>query len=288
MPLRCEPPRTVSGVLERSAFCCALCVVALAPVAAGAQSPKPEGSAPEPLAEEIQEAEEKEAAAGEDEWLPGEVGGHVALTSNYVDRGFTQSSNDPAIQGSLAYSVGTGIGDTQAYVGMWSSSIDLESDRSTAHVEIDALFGIRGEIDDFSWDVGGTYLYYPGTRSADNFDYWEVPIVLGYQVNEQLALELTNLFSPENQFNTGLANYVLGLAYYEIPVPYVDLQLFGGVGYQYVEDGFNGTDWQLGATVAVKGADFTVAYTDTDYKARECGGNNQCDAKVTFTVGMEF
>ena len=66
-----------------------------------------------------------------------------------------------------------------------------------------------------------------------------------------------------------------------------DLQLFGGVGYQYIEDDFNGTDWRLGATVTVKGVDFTVAYTDTDYSARECG-NNQCDAKVVFTVGMEF
>ena len=119
----------------------------------------------------------------------------------------------------------------------------------------------------------------PGTRSADNFDYWEIPVVLGYQVDDRFALELTNLFSPENQFNTGLANYVIGLAYYDIPVPYVDLQLFGGVGYQYVEDDFNGTDWRLGATVTVKGVDFTVAYTDTDYRARECG-NNQCNAKV--------
>ena len=67
----------------------------------------------------------------------------------------------------------------------------------------------------------------------------------------------------------------------------MDLQLFGGVGYQYVEDDFNGTDWRLGATVTVKGVDFTVAYTDTDYRASECG-NNQCNAKVSFTVGMEF
>lgn len=274
--------------LKNAAALLTSCAFLLAPTAVGAQTATPGSSAPEPLAEEIESAQQKETAAEAEDWLPGVVGGHVALTSNYVDRGITQSSNDPAIQGSLEYSVGTGLGNTQAYIGTWSSSVDLEGDRSTAHVEIDALFGIRGEIDDFSWDVGGTYLYYPGTRSADNFDYWEVPIVLGYQVNEQLALELTNLFSPENQFNTGLANYVLGLAYYEIPVPYVDLQLFGGVGYQYVEDGFNGTDWQLGATVAVKGADFTVAYTDTDYKARECGGNNQCDTKVTFTVGMEF
>lgn len=265
-----------------------------APLGAAAQGTKVEDAAPAPGAGAGEtgpgepEAEQDADLATEDEdWLPGEVGGHVALTSNYIDRGITQSSNDPAIQGSLEYSVGTGLGNTRAYIGTWSSSVDLEGDRSTADVEIDALFGIRGEIDDFSWDVGGAYFYYPGTRSADNFDYWEIPVVLGYQVSDQLALELTNLFSPENQFNTGLANYIIGLAYYDIPVPYVGLQLFGGLGYQYIEDDFNGTDWRLGATVNVKGVDFTVAYTDTDYRARECG-NNQCNAKVSFTVGMEF
>lgn len=263
-----------------------------APLGAAAQGTKVEDAAPAPGAGEPgpgeREAEQDADLASEDEdWLPGEVGGHVALTSNYIDRGITQSSNDPAIQGSLEYSVGTGLGNTRAYIGTWSSSVNLEGERSTANVEIDALFGIRGEIDDFSWDVGGAYFYYPGTRSADNFDYWEIPVVLGYQVSDQLALELTNLFSPENQFNTGLANYIIGLAYYDIPVPYVGLQLFGGLGYQYIEDDFNGTDWRLGATVNVKGVDFTVAYTDTDYRARECG-NNQCNAKVSFTVGMEF
>lgn len=265
-----------------------------APLGAAAQGTKVEDAAPAPGAGAGEtgpgepEAEQDADLATEDEdWLPGEVGGHVALTSNYIDRGITQSSNDPAIQGSLEYSVGTGLGNTRAYIGTWSSSVDLEGDRSTANVEIDALFGIRGEIDDFSWDVGGAYFYYPGTRSADNFDYWEIPVVLGYQVSDQLALELTNLFSPENQFNTGLASYIIGLAYYDIPVPYVGLQLFGGLGYQYIEDDFNGTDWRLGATVNVKGVDFTVAYTDTDYRARECG-NNQCNAKVSFTVGMEF
>lgn len=264
------------------------------PLGAAAQGTKVEDAAPAPGAGagetgagEPGAEQDADVATEDEDWLPGEVGGHVALTSNYIDRGITQSSNDPAIQGSLEYSVGTGLGNTRAYIGTWSSSVDLEGDRSTANVEIDALFGIRGEIDDFSWDVGGAYFYYPGTRSADNFDYWEIPVVLGYQVNDQLALELTNLFSPENQFNTGLANYIIGLAYYDIPVPYVGLQLFGGLGYQYIEDDFNGTDWRLGATVNVKGVDFTVAYTDTDYRARECG-NNQCNAKVSFTVGMEF
>ncbi len=181
----------------------------------------------------------------------------------------------------------TGIGNTKGYVGFWSSNVDIEGDRDTAHIEIDAFFGFRGEVGDLGWDVGGTYLYYPGTRSADNFNYWEVPVVLTYKATDRLSLELVNIFAWENQFDTGRANYLTSNVYYDIPVPYVGLQLFAGVGYQYIEDDYNGTDWRVGAKVNVKGLDFSVAYTDTDYRARECG-NNQCNAKVVFTVGTEF
>lgn len=266
----------------------ALFATLLLPVAVCAQDTKLQAPAPGAVdvgGVEVGDVETTEAE--KDDWLPGEVSGSVALTSNYVDRGLTNSSNDPAIQGALDYAVPTGIGDTMGYVGVWSSSVDLEGDNSTAHVEIDAMFGLRGEFGDFGWDVGGTYLYYPGTRSADNFNYWEIPAVLTYQATDQLGFDLVNIFAWENQFDTGLANYVTGNVYYDIPVPYVGLQLFGGVGYQYVEDDYNGVDWRLGATVAVKGVDFSVAYTDTNYRARDIG-NNQGDAKVVFTVGMEF
>ncbi len=181
----------------------------------------------------------------------------------------------------------TGLGDTKGYVGFWSSNVDLEGDRDTANLEIDAFFGLRGEIGDVEWDVGGTYLYYPSTRSADNFNYWEIPVVLTYQATDRLGFDLTNLFAWENQFNTGLANYTTGNVYYDIPVPYVGLQLFAGVGYQHIEDDYNGTDWRAGAAVSVKGVDFAVAYTDTNYRARDIG-NNQGDAKIVFTIGAEF
>lgn len=249
-----------------------------------AQETKLQNPAASPEASEADEADE---LAGDDDWLPGEVSGSVALTSNYVDRGLTNTSNDPAIQGALDYAVPTGIGNTKGYIGFWSSNVDLEGDRDTAHIEIDAFFGLRGEVGDVGWDVGGTYLYYPGTRSADNFNYWEIPVVLTYQATDRLGFDLTNLFAWENQFNTGLANYTTGNFYYNIPVPYVGLQLFTGVGYQYIEDDFNGIDWRAGAIVSVKGVDFTVAYTDTDYRARDIG-KNQGDAKVVFTVGAEF
>lgn len=278
------PPRlNAHGLATRLIGATALCAAMLTLGNARAQEIKAVDPAPVPDA-----ADDMTVSADESEdWLPGEISGHVALTSNYVDRGFTSSSNDPAIQGSLDYAFDTGVLGTQGYVGMWSSSVNIEGDTSTAHVEIDALFGLRGEIGDLAWDIGGAYYVYPGTRNNDNFDYWEIPLVLDYAVTDRVNLELVNLFAWDNQFDTGLANYTTAIASYDIASKYVDFQLFGGVGYQYVEQDYNGVDWRLGATATIKGVDFTVAYTDTNYRASECG-NNQCNAKVIFTVGAAF
>ncbi len=230
------------------------------------------------------------AGADDDDALPGTVSGSVALTSNYVSRGITQTSNEPAIQGTLEYALETGVLGTSAYIGMFGANAKLEGERDTSTVEIDALFGLRGEVGDtgITWDLGGAYYAYPGTKHSDNFDYWEIPLIVGYDVTDWLGIEIFNAYTPEYQFNTGHANYTAGTLTFTVPVPYVELQVFAGLGYQYIEDAPSGTDWTGGVTATVKGVEFTIAYTDTNYHARACGGNNQCDAKIVFTVGASF
>ena len=131
--------------------------------------------------------------AKEEEWLPGSFSGSVALTSNYVSRGITQTDNNPAIQGTLEYAIETGILGSSVYIGTFASSAKLEGDTDTAHVEIDALFGIRGDIGDtgLSWDLGGAFYAYPGTTRRDNFDYWEIPLTLTYRARIGWRLSFT-------------------------------------------------------------------------------------------------
>ena len=224
------------------------------------------------------------------DWLPGKFSAGVALTSNYVYRGITLTDNTPAIQGALEYELRTGLLGTSVYIGTFGSNTKLVGDTDTAHVEIDALFGIRGDIGDMglSWDLGGAFYSYPGTPRRDNFNYWEIPLRLKYKPVEVVELQLFNAYSPEYQFDTGNANYTSGLVTVDVPNGHVGWQLFGGVGYQYVDKSASGTDWTFGTTVTIKEVYLTVAYTDTNYHARECGGNNQCDAKAVFTVGAAF
>jgi uncharacterized protein (TIGR02001 family) len=242
----------------------------------------------EPTPEEPARAEEGTPG----DWLPGTFSASVALTSNYVDRGISNTDNNPAIQGYLEYALETGLLGTSVYVSTFGSNVKLVGDWDTAHLELDAFFGIRGEIGDtgVEWDLGGAYYSYPGASHRDNFNYWEIPLIFTYDPLDWLEVQVSNWATPEYQFNTGAANYTNGSVTVTVPNPYVGLKAFAGVGYQYVDKLPSGTDWTLGATATIKGVDFTVAYTDTNYKHRAdaCGGNNLCDAKVVFTVGAQF
>lgn len=250
------------------------------PESEGASVPEAEGAS-EPKAETPERASDE---------IPGTFSGSVLLTSNYVYRGVTNSDDNPAIQGTLEYRLETGLLGTSAYIGTFASNTELEGDTDTSNIEIDALFGIRGDIGDtgLKWDLGGAYYSYPGTRSADNFNYWEIPLILIYQATDLLEIELFNAVTPEYQFNTGIANYCRGTLSFDFPSPYVALNVYGGVGYQYVEKNVSGTDWILGTTATIKGVDFGIAYTDTNYSRGACGGTNDCSAKAVFTVGASF
>lgn len=260
---------------------------------AEADSEVSEAKAPEPVSQPEAASEaraaEDEASPASDEF-PGAFSGSVALTSNYIDRGVTNSDNDPAIQGTLEYALETGMLGTSVYIGTFASNAKLEGDTDTSNIEIDALFGIRGDVGKtgLSWDLGGAYYAYPGTARRDNFDYWEIPLTLTYKATEWLEIEFFDAPTPEYQFNTGIGNYSSGKLTFDIANPYVGWQVFAGVGYQYIEKDASGTDWILGTTVTIKGVDFTVAYTDTNYSRGACGNTNDCDAKAVFTVGAPF
>jgi uncharacterized protein (TIGR02001 family) len=223
--------------------------------------------------------------------IPGTIAGSVALTSDYIFRGISQTDNNPAIQGSLEYSYDTGYGITP-YIGFWGSNVDF-NDGDKATVEIDTLFGIRGEIEDtgLSWNLGGIYYAYPGASKSGgqalNYDYWEIPVSLSYSV-DIVTLTGSYFYSPDFFGATGHAHYVNGKVEVAPEVPYVDLSLFAALGYQNIEDAKDYTDWTLGGTVTFKGVDFTVAYTDTNLTQSDLGGNKLADGRVIFTVGASF
>ena len=86
------------------------------------------------------------------------------LFSEYIFRGISQTAGKPAVQGGFDYSHSSGI-----YLGTWASSISWLQDfgaYTRSSLEWDFYGGYKGSFaDDFSYDVGLLYYYYPGTAN---------------------------------------------------------------------------------------------------------------------------
>ncbi|MBL8661002.1 MAG: hypothetical protein JNM75_14755 [Rhodospirillales bacterium] len=249
------------------------------------------------LATAVPVAMAEDADKKADDVIPGEISGSVALTSDYVFRGISQTDRDAAIQGSLEYSIDTGIAGASAYAGFWGSNVNF-NDGDQAQAEIDALFGFRGDVGDtgLSWDFGGIYYWYPGASSRLDYDYWEIVPKVEYAVNDLVSVSALYAFSPNFFADTGFGHYVQGGVSVTPPLPFAgfDLSLDGTVGYQWIESNSKAgiedyLNWSIGATVSVKSLDFTVAYTDTNLSHSDCFSNtNVCDGRVVFSVGAKF
>lgn len=228
--------------------------------------------------------------------LPGEITGSVALTSDYRFRGISQTDKTPAIQGGLEYSVDTGFQGTSVYAGFWGSNVDF-NDGDEAQVEIDWMFGLRGDIGDtgLSWDLGGVYYWYPGAAKAGgehlNYDLWEVVLQLGYEASDIVSLSAAYYYSPDFFGGTGRSHYITGGVEVTPPIKLHDdlgLSLFANLGFQNVEDTKDYVDWNLGVALSYKMLTFSLAYVDTNLTQADLGGTKLSDAAVVFTVSAEF
>ena len=99
-----------------------------------------------------------------------EVSANVALTSNYVWRGMTQSDNLPAVQG------GIDLGYKGAYLGIWGSNVDFDNMETSS--EFDIYAGYANELGAFSYDVNYCQYTYPGDN--DELSFGEASLTLGY------------------------------------------------------------------------------------------------------------
>jgi uncharacterized protein (TIGR02001 family) len=84
-----------------------------------------------------------------------DVSSSISIVSDYDFRGFTQTANKPALQGSLDYSHSSGW-----YVGTWASNIDFGT--PVPHTETDLYTGFKGTAGDLGWDAGVIYYGYNG------------------------------------------------------------------------------------------------------------------------------
>lgn len=190
----------------------------------------------------------------------GEISGNIALTSDYIFRGYSQTLEEPAIQGGFDWA------DDLFYAGTWASNVDFDMD---APIEIDLYGGITPTIGAVTFDIGVIGYFYPGsTDDLGDFDYVEGYVGARLAPAEPLELGAMVFYTPEWSLNGGEGWYYEANASFAADEA---IKFSGAYGYQTVEaEGwFAGTDneygvWNAGVTLSFAGFDFDVRYHDTD------------------------
>jgi len=225
--------------------------------------------------------------------------GNVALTSDYLFRGVSQTNQEPAVQGGVEYAADGGF-----YVGAWGSSVSWLSDLSTdaapisSDVELDGYLGYRGKFGDskLAYDVGALYYWYPGDFPAgfNSADTGEVYFGLSASPSETLALAakysyaVTDLFGYADSDGSGYLDLSLNWQF----TPGWTLNVHGGKQWIENNEAYEYADWKLGVTKAFdNGFSIAAAYTGTDAEKTlytNAFGNEIAEGRFSLTFAKAF
>jgi uncharacterized protein (TIGR02001 family) len=221
-----------------------------------------------------------------------ELTANVAVTSNYVWRGVSQSAGDPALQAGLDYSHSSGL-----YAGAWGSNVDWWEpiDGGTDNgedIEIDIYAGYSAVtkvslIGEVAYDIGFIRYIYPGTNTTDS-DFSEV--YMGLTLFDLLNLK----YSYSNDFGNirdEAGNYLEGGLDIDLPKGFV-LTLHAGRswGEVYTLEGNDYVDHSVGIQKEYAGFVFDVTHHNTDVITpnQDRAGALQNNSMVVFTVSKDF
>jgi uncharacterized protein (TIGR02001 family) len=169
-----------------------------------------------------------------------DVAWNVAVTSDYVFRGASQTDEEPALQGGVDLTFDSGF-----YAGAWASNVDFGDDTDA---EVDLYGGYRGEAGGFSLDVGAiVYLYVNAPDLAEDYDYVELKAAASRAVGP-VTLGGAVYYSPDFFGIDDSATYVEANATF---APAAKWTISGAVGYQYLDVNDDYGTWNAGVAYAV-------------------------------------
>ena len=148
----------------------------------------------------------------------------VALTTDYVYRGVSQTDENWAIQGSFDYGHPSGF-----YLGVWASNVDEIV--SEGNIELDLYGGYSRElIKNFSFDIGVIYYWYPDPGTGPKRDFIEGVLGVKYAFSDialSPELGLSYNYSPDFYGADRDGNPLLGTL--DLTLPY-EFGLAGQLG----------------------------------------------------------
>ncbi|GAA0650213.1 TorF family putative porin [Brevundimonas lenta] len=182
-----------------------------------------------------------------------QISGNVAITSDYIFRGVSQTQEEPAI------SAGVDLTNGGFYAGAWASNVDFADG---ANAEIDLYGGWRTEASGWTLDAGAVGYFYTAQPDGADYDYVELkaaasrafgPVTVG-----GAAYWSPDFFGAAEEE----ATYVEANAAWAPADKWI---VSGAVGRQFVSSDFDYTTWNLGAAYQLTdNLALDARYYDTD------------------------
>lgn len=197
------------------------------------------------------------------------VTANVGFTTDYIFRGITQTSHNPAVQGGIDYAHSSGF-----YAGVWGSNVSWIADSGavatgSVTMELDTYLGFKKTFaEDFNYDVGfvrynylGKYTPAAGFAKADTDEIYGA---LGYKwLTAKYSYGLGQFLTVPGAKGT---NYVELNASY--PIADSGFTVAAHVGKQTFKPSaasiYTYTDYKLAVTKDISGYVVGLAYTSTN------------------------
>lgn len=211
--------------------------------------------------------------------------GSLAVTSDYIQQGISQTQGEPALQGGLRAQL-----DERWTVGTWASAIDRYHGKG-ASTEID-VYAARAWRLSPEWitSVTATHYFYPDDVSYVDYDYDELTASLGYRSTVFATVAWSPNYGDSSYY--GRADDRTTLAY-ELSANQPILAGWSGnigVGYRDLSELFDEAYWYGHAGLMHSTERFTVhlTYTYVDRTARELFGHDRAAIAWLGTVIWRF
>lgn len=205
-------------------------------------------------------------AYGNDEKSEIGISANMALTSNYVWRGMTQTKDSPAVQG------GVDLSYMGFYAGTWGSNVDFGANDNNS-LELDIYGGYAGEFAGLGYDVG--YIQYVYPNKSDEYNFGEAYVGIskewdkfGLSAKYSFGIE-TDQIDPEDFWEIGASTSVL---------PY-EIGFDAGYGnYDNI-----GQYYSVGLNREFKKFALSVAYIDFDHDTDSSADEENVVATISFS-----
>lgn len=181
-----------------------------------------------------------------------DVAWNVGVVSDYVFRGFSQTGEDPAIQGGVDLTSGS------FYAGAWASNVDFGDDTDA---EVDLYGGYRTEAGGFALDFGVIGYLYVGEPDGADYNYAEFKAAASRAVGPA-TFGAAVYYSPDFFGIDDEATYAEVNAAFS---PALKWTVSGALGKQWLDVSDDYTTWNVGVGYALTDkVGLDVRYHDTD------------------------